>query len=51
MGYGIRPKIKGGYDMDSTREFDRMWLSDDMPKYSETIVLSLFHRYLREAHP
>lgn len=51
MGYGIRPKIKGEYDMDSTREFDRMWLSDDMPKYSETIVLSLFHRYLREAHP
>lgn len=51
MGYGIRPKIKGEYDTDSTREFDRMWLSDDMPKYSETIVLSLFHRYLREAHP
>ena len=34
MGYCIRPKIKGEYDTDSTREFDRMWLSDDMPKYS-----------------
>ena len=50
-GYGIRPKIKGDYDSDQVREFDRMWLSDDMPKYSETIVLSLFHHYMREAHP
>lgn len=53
MGYGIRPKIKmgGAIDSNTTREFDRMWLSDEMPKYSETIVLSLFHRYLRKAHP
>lgn len=51
IGYGIRPKIKGEYDSDSVREFDRMWLSDDMPKYSETIVLSLLHHYLRKAHP
>ena len=50
-GYGIRPKIKGDYDSDQVREFDRMWLSDDMPKYSETIVLSLFHHYMRAAHP
>ena len=34
-----------------TREFDRMWLSDDMPKFSESIVLSMLHRYLREHHP
>ena len=50
-GYGIRPKIKGDYKAEQVREFDRMWLSDDMPKYSETIVLSLFHRYMRLAHP
>lgn len=50
-GYGIRPKIKGNYDADQVREFDRMWLSDEMPKYSETITLSLFHHYMRVAHP
>ena len=50
-GYGIRPKIKGCYDPEQVREFDRMWLSDEMPKYSETITLSLFHRYMRMAHP
>ena len=25
LGYGIRPKIKGEYDPDEVREFDRMW--------------------------
>lgn len=50
-GYGIRPKIKGDYNSDSVREFDRMWLSDEMPKFSETITLSLFHHYMKEAHP
>jgi len=50
-GYGIRPKIKGDYKPDEVREFDRMWLSDVMPKYSETITLSLFHHYMRMAHP
>lgn len=50
-GYGIRPKIKGDYSPEQVREFDRMWLSDEMPKFSETIVLSLFHRYMRLAHP
>jgi hypothetical protein len=28
-----------------------MWLSDDMPKFSETIVLSLLHKYLQKNHP
>ena len=51
LGYGIRPKIKGKYDPESVREFDRMWLSDDMPKYSETITLSLLHHYLRSQYP
>ena len=27
-----------------------MWLSDDMPKYSETICLSLLHKYIRATH-
>jgi len=51
IGYGIRPKIKGGYPTDAVREFDRMWLSDDMPKFSETIVLSLLHKFLKSRYP
>lgn len=39
------------YYKDKVREFDRMWLSDEMPKYSETITLSLLHHYLRKVHP
>lgn len=51
IGYGIRPQIKGDLSADNTREFDRMWLSDDMPKFSETITISLLHHYLRRAFP
>lgn len=51
LGYGIRPRIKGDYNANEVREFDRMWLSDKMPKFSETITLSLLHKYLRTAHP
>jgi len=51
LGYGIRPKIKNGDNPESVREFDRMWLSDDMPKYSETIVLSLLHKFLKVRYP
>lgn len=52
LGYGIRPKkMKGGHDSSETREFDRMWLSDDMPKFSETIVLSLMHHYIKMVYP
>lgn len=51
LGYGIRPKIKGEYNPDEIREFDRMWLSDDMPKFSETITLSLLHLFLKSAYP
>lgn len=47
LGYGIRPKIKGDLNPDFTREFDRMWLSDEMPKYSESIVISMLILYLR----
>ena len=51
LGYGIRPDVNGGREGNETREFDRMWLSDDMPKYSETIVLSLLHLFMRKAFP
>ena len=50
LGYGIRPKIKKDLDPDEVREFDRMWLSDHMPKFSETITLSLLHKYLKKEH-
>jgi hypothetical protein len=49
IGRGIQPKAKGGLPPETTREFDRMWLSDAMPKYSETIVISLLIHFLREA--
>lgn len=51
LGYGIRPKIKGVYSSNDVREFDRMWLSDEMPKYSETITLSLLHHFLHSQYP
>jgi len=51
LGYGIRPKIKGDFDPDEIREFDRMWLSDEMPKFSETITLALLHLFLKKAYP
>lgn len=51
IGYGIKPRSKGTLNPDEVREFDRMWLSDEMPKYSETITLSLLHHYLRKVHP
>lgn len=51
IGYGIKPRNKGKYNPDEVREFDRMWLSDDMPKFSETITLSLLHKYLQKAQP
>ena len=50
IGYGMNPAVTVGTD-GRTREFDRMWLSDDMPKFSESIVLSMLHLYLRRAHP
>ena len=47
VGYGIKPKNKGKYDHKEVREFDRMWLNDTMPKYSETITISLLHKYIK----
>jgi hypothetical protein len=51
LGYGIRPKIKGDYNSNEIREFDRMWLSDEMPKFSETITISLLHNFLKKVYP
>ena len=50
LGYGQNPDVNGTLE-GNTLEFDRMWLSDDMPKLSETCVIGLLHTYLRLAHP
>ena len=47
VGYGIRPEKNGKYQKNEVVEFDRMWLSDEMPKFSETITLSLLHKFLK----
>ena len=51
LGYGIRPCNKG-YLKDicfkgNYCEFDRMWLSDVLPKFSETRIISLLMFYLK----
>lgn len=51
IGYGIKPRSKGIFNADEVREFDRMYLTDEMPKYSETITLSLLHHFLRKVYP
>jgi hypothetical protein len=50
IGYGIRPNKNGIYKKNEVVEFDRMWLSDKMPKFSETIVLSLLHKFLKKRY-
>lgn len=50
VGYGIRPKIKNNFKPEQVAEFDRMWLSDTMPKYSETITISLLHKFLKKRY-
>lgn len=51
IGYGINPKNKGIYKADEVREFDRMYLTDIPPKFSETICISLLHHYLQKKYP
>ena len=36
---------------DNFCEFDRMWLSDELPKFSESQVISLLLSYLKQAYP
>jgi len=55
IGYGIRPEMKqhiiDGANSETVKEFDRMWLSDDMPKNSESRVIGYMLRYLRKHYP
>jgi len=54
LGYGIRPKIKHTISKYITSgnfcEFDRMWLSDELPKNSESQVISLLLFYLKSVY-
>lgn len=55
LGYGIRPHMKHTISnlitTDNYCEFDRMWLSDEMPKFSESQVIGLLLRYLKQCYP
>jgi len=52
LGYGIRPHLKHTISIfiteDNYCEFDRMWLSDELPKFSESQVISLLLSYLKQ---
>tara|TARA_R110000744_G_C19100447_1_gene533499 strand:+ start:45 stop:686 length:642 start_codon:yes stop_codon:yes gene_type:complete len=50
IGYGIRPNKNKNFKKGEVVEFDRMWLSDNMPKYSETITLSLLNNFLKNRY-
>ena len=54
LGYGIRPHMKHTISRlitkDNYCEFDRMWLSDDLPKNSESQVISLLLSYLKNVY-
>ena len=54
LGYGIRPLMKQNINKKITKdnfcEFDRMWLSDELPKNSESQVISLLLSYLKQVY-
>jgi len=54
LGYGIRPRMKHTISKEITKdnycEFDRMWLSDELPKFSESQVIALLLSYLKQAY-
>lgn len=50
IGYGIRPSKNGNFKKGEVCEFDRMWLNDIMPKFSETITISLLHNFLKRKY-
>ncbi len=54
LGYGIRPRMKHTITKLITAhnycEFDRMWLSDSLPKFSESRVIGLLLSYLKQVH-
>ena len=55
LGYGIRPHkkqtISNLITHDNYCEFDRMWLSEEMPKNSESQVISLLLSYIKQVYP
>ncbi len=55
LGYGIRPKLKGNLSNickdGEWCEFDRMWLHDDLPKFSESRVIGLLFFYMKHKFP
>ena len=55
LGYGIRPTIKKHIHPKIKKgnfcEFDRMWLSDELPKFSESQVIALLLSYLKQVYP
>lgn len=55
LGYGIRPKLKQKISPLITEknfcEFDRMWLSDTLPKFSESRVIGLLLWYIKFRWP
>ena len=55
LGYGIRPRMKHTISKlitkDNYCEFDRMWLSDELPKNSESQVIGLLLSYLKQVYP
>ncbi|KKR09568.1 MAG: hypothetical protein UT43_C0017G0019 [Parcubacteria group bacterium GW2011_GWC1_39_29] len=54
LGYGIRPTIKHSIHSKITKgnfcEFDRMWLSDELPKNSESQCIALLLSYLKQVY-
>src|SRR4030067_2038433 len=54
LGYGIRPHMKHSISelitKDNYCEFDRMWLSDELPKNSESQVIALLLSYLKQVY-
>ena len=55
LGYGIRPHMKHTISKLITKEnyceFDRMWLSDELPKNSESQVIGLLLSYMKQVYP
>lgn len=55
LGYGIRPEMKHNISKEINKEnyceFDRMWLSDELPKYSESKVIGLLISFLKRVYP
>lgn len=55
LGYGIRPHMKHTISPHITTtnyaEFDRMWLSDELPKFSETTVIGMLLWFIKRWNP